>query len=334
MGEKINWGILGAANIAYKKAIPGIIKANNTTLGAIASSNIAKLKKFNDAFHFRKSYLTYDELLEDKAIDAVYIPVPNHLHFEWTKKAVKAGKHVLCEKPMVLSIREVEELIKLKNSSGKLICEGFMVRYHPRWHELKTRIDAGEFGQLSLIQSAFTYDNQDPKNIRNAYQKGGGSMWDIGCYPVHISRYLFGKEPTSVFSTFKYNKNFKVDVLASGVLEFGDQHSIFQVGTSFFRSQYVRLVTSRCSIDIPMPFNPAEESDSYYIVHNDSDPDIDSVKFTQPLTDQFALQFEHFSNAILNNTQPMVSLEDTLNNTKVLLGLFDSGKTGSTVKLK
>src|SRR5271165_5422581 len=213
MTKVVRWGVLGVANIAVKKVIPAMQKGRLTEVTAIASRDSSKAGEAARHLGIPKAYGSYEELLADPEIDAVYNPLPNHLHVPWSIKAAQAGKHVLCEKPIALSAAEARALIRARDASGVLMGEAFMVKTHPQWLRVREIVRAGELGEVRSIQAAFSYFNRDPANVRNVPAYGGGGLMDVGCYPITMSRFLFGHEPTRVSGLVSYDQEMGTDYL-------------------------------------------------------------------------------------------------------------------------
>jgi predicted dehydrogenase len=251
MSKKIRWGVLSTANIGLKKVLPGMLQGQHTSVTAIASRDLARAQEAAKALGIATAYGSYEELLADPAIDAVYIPLPNHLHVPWTIKAAEAGKHVLCEKPLSLTVAEAETLLAVRARTGVKIGEAFMIRSHPQWLRLRELLDAGRIGQLRSVIGAFSYFNADPNNIRNHVEYGGGALYDIGCYMIQASRYGFAQEPTRVVALINRDPEMQTDRLTSAILDFPGGQAVF---TSAFwarrdasrsRSPSMRLRTVR-----------------------------------------------------------------------------------------
>jgi predicted dehydrogenase len=330
---KINWGVIGDAKIARDHVIPGMQAGKYCNIAAIASRNIEKAKKTAQNLDIDKAFGSYEELLDDKTIDAVYIPLPNHLHVEWSIKAMKAGKHVLCEKPFALSMEDVVIAMKVRNETGMKIGEAFMVRSHPQWINARDLIRSGELGKLRAIQGFFSYNNVDPSNIRNAADKGGGGVWDIGCYPVNTSRFLFEEEPTKVVALMEYDSNFKTDILASAILDFPSGQATFISSTQISPYQRMLAVGTKKHIEIKIPFNApiTRPTETYYDDSVLEEGERNTIKIDT--CNHYTLQGDAFSKAILENTEVPVSLEDTLKNIAVLTALFKSAETGKWEKV-
>src|SRR5689334_14005806 len=231
MRSKIRWGVLGVAGIALRRVIPGMKKSHSLEILGIASRDVGKARAASESLGIPRAYGSYEDLLADPDIDAIYNPLPNHLHLAWTVKAAEAGKHVLCEKPIAMNTAETRELIEARNRTGVVIGEAFMVRTHPQWLRIRELIASGQLGELKLISSKFSYFNKAAENIRNIKDYGGGGLMDIGCYPVTMSRFLFGREPKRVLGLFEFDPESGIDRLTSGILDFDGGQSIFGCGT-------------------------------------------------------------------------------------------------------
>src|ERR1700720_3334912 len=212
---KVKWGVLGAASIAVRKVIPGMQAGEWSEVVAIASRDSAKGEAAARKLGIAKVYGSYEELLADAEIEAFYVPLPNHLHVPWSIRAAEAGKHVLCEKPLSLSVAEAKSLLVVRDRAGVKIGEAFMVKTHPQWLRTRESIRAGRIGELKAIMGGFSYFNRDVANVRNVVEWGGGGIMDIGCYPIVTSRSIFGEEPTRVAALIERDPEFKTDRVAS-----------------------------------------------------------------------------------------------------------------------
>src|SRR5450755_38233 len=217
---KIKWGILSTANIGIKRVIPAIIAGRRGIVAAIASRDPDRAGRVAASFGIARSYGSYEALLDDPEIEAIYNPLPNHLHVEWTVKALDAGKHVLCEKPIGLSAAEAQAIVAARDRSGMRVVEAFMVRFHPQWHRVRALVQGGRIGSVRAIQSAFVFSVLDPKNVRNRADIGGGALYDVGCYPIVTARYLFGTEPQRAIALVDRDPDLAVDRVTSGLLSF------------------------------------------------------------------------------------------------------------------
>src|ERR1700730_18927014 len=227
MPDKVRWGILGVAKIATVKVIPAMQRGAFSDIVAIASRDREKARLAAADLGIPKAYGSYEELLADPEIEAIYNPLPNHLHVPWSIRAAEAGKHVLCEKPVSMTVAECRTLIDARNRTGVKIGEAFMVRTHPQWLRARELAHSGEIGDLRAVMTAFSYSNRDPKNIRNVEEWGGGALMDIGCYPIYFSRFLFGEEPRRVLGLLDRDPEMRIDRLSSAVLEFSSGQSVF-----------------------------------------------------------------------------------------------------------
>jgi predicted dehydrogenase len=323
---KIKWGVLGDAGIARNQVIPGMQAGQYCDITAIASRDINKARKTAAELNIEKAYGSYEDLLNDKSIDAVYIPLPNHLHVEWSIKAMKAGKHVLCEKPFALSVSDVKKAIETRDQCNVKIGEAFMVRTHPQWLKARELILDNDFGELKAVQGFFSYSNFDPSNIRNSYSSkmGGGGIWDIGCYPVNTSRFLFNEEPIRVIAMAEYDPKFKSDMLASAILEFPSGQATFICSTQISSYQRMLAVGTKKHIEIKIPFNSPTTFPTELYFDDSNIEEKDRNKLIIDTCHQYGIQGDAFSKAIINNTEAPVPLEDTLKNTAVLTALFKS----------
>ncbi len=250
---KIRWGVLGAAKIARTKVIPAMQRAQEGEVTALASRSLETARSAAAALGIAKAYGSYEELLADPDIDAVYIPLPNHLHVPWSIKAAEAGKHVLCEKPIALSADEARTLVAARDRTGVLIQEAFMVRTHPQWLAVRDEVRGGRLGELRAIQMAFSYFNRDPKNVRNQADIGGGALMDIGCYPIVLSRFLFEAEPVRVIASIDRDPEFGTDRLTSALLEFERGQSAFTCSTQLVPYQRTQVLGTRGRIEVEIP---------------------------------------------------------------------------------
>lgn len=326
----IRWGILGTANIAIESMIPAMIKSEYCLVAGIASRNIKKAQQVAGKFRIPKFYGSYQELLDDKEIEAVYIPLPNHLHVSWAIKALKAGKHVLVEKPIALSSSEAKELLEEAKKHPKLkIMEAFMYKFHPQWISVKRLIKNGDIGKLKTIQSSFSFFDDNPKSIVNNKEFGGGSLMDIGCYPISISRFLFNEEPKSVSASVEYHPDFKVDILASVILDFEQGTSTFFSSIQMIDNQKVEIFGTKGSIVFEIPFNPpTNQTTKIWLIKENTKKEMEFE-----ICDQYTLQADVFSLAIIEHREVPVSLNDAINNMIVIEKIEESHKLGKRVYL-
>ncbi|MBT4482349.1 MAG: Gfo/Idh/MocA family oxidoreductase [Candidatus Latescibacteria bacterium] len=322
--KPVRWGIVGAAKIFIKAVILPMQKSELMELYAVASRNPEKAKQISRQYGIPRSFSSYEELLADKSIEAVYIPLPNNIHLEWIKKAADAGKHILCEKPLGLNGGEAQEALEYARKKGVLLMEAFMYRFHPQWIRAKELISTENIGSLRAVQTFFSYNNTDPKNIRNILETGGGAVLDIGCYAISTARYLFGREPKRVVSLINRSPAFKTDILSSGIMDFGDGHSTFTVGTQSYPYQKVDIIGSGGRIHIHIPFNTYTDVPAEITVTNS----VGSRKLLLGPEDQYKLQFERFSEAVRSDGPAPTPPEDAVNNLNVMDAFFKSEKSG------
>ncbi|MBD0776765.1 Gfo/Idh/MocA family oxidoreductase [Maribacter sp. ANRC-HE7] len=328
--EKVQWGVLGAATIAVEQVIPAMLKSKYCNVLAIASRNKAKAQKIVEKFGISKCYEGYQELLNDTEIEAVYIPLPNHLHVEWAIKALRAGKHVLVEKPAGMNAKEVLGLQdEVQKNPGLKVMEAFMYKFHPQWVKAKELIDSGEIGTLKTIQSSFSFFDDDATSITNRKSFGGGSLMDIGCYSISISRWLFGEEPKSVIASIEYHPEYEVDILASGILEFEHGNATFFCATQLDYTQQAQIFGTKGSIRFEIPFNPPNNRPSKMWLTKDEV--ITEIEFE--ICDQYTLQADAFSLAILEDKATPVPLDDAIANLMVIGKLHESHRLGSRVTI-
>ena len=327
--KKIRWGVLSTAKIGTEEVIPAMQLGEYCKFTAIASRQLEKAQAAARRLGLEKAYGSYEELLADPDVDAVYLPLPNHLHVPWAIKALKAGKHVLCEKPLGLNAAEAQELLKASRKFPRLkVMEAFMYRHHPQWQWAKKRVSEGKIGELRTIQSFFSYYNSDPNNIRNKADIGGGGLMDIGCYCISLSRFIFGAEPWRVCGIREEDPEMKVDRLTSGLLEFASGTSTFTCATQLVPYQRVNIFGTKGRIEIEIPFN-APSDRPCKIWHGD-DARIEEVILE--ICNQYTIQGDLFSRAVLEDREVPTPLEDAVANMQVIDALVRSARSGSWEK--
>lgn len=323
--DRVRWGILGTANIALKKVIPGMRKAEHVELQAIASRSIERAKEAAARVGIPRAYGSYDELLADPDIDAVYIPLPNHLHVPWSIKALDAGKHVLCEKPIALSVAEAEQLQAAGRARPELkLMEAFMYRHHPQWVRTKELVDAGEIGRVKSIQSFFSYNNTNPEDIRNQAAAGGGGLMDIGCYPISVARFILEAEPDRVAASIEYDPQFETDAYGTVLLEFGQITSSFTYSTQLEPYQRVNIFGSSGRLEVMIPFNAPQEEPCTIKLQKDGVVQ----EMTFEVADQYGIQGELMSRSILEDTPLATPFSDAVANMRVIERVFAAGRAG------
>ncbi|SRR5712691_2514452 len=327
--NKVRWGVLGAAKIAIKKVIPGMQKGEWSEIAAIASRDRGKAEQAARALGIPKAYGSYEELLADPEIEAIYNPLPNQLHVPWSIKAAEAGKHVLCEKPLSLTKAEAQTLLAARNRAGVKIGEAFMVRSHPQWLRTRELIRADRIGRLCSIAGFFSYFNRDPTNIRNIPACGGGVLMDIGCYPVTASRFIFGEEPSRVLGLIERDPDMKIDRLISVILDFPSGQSIFTCGTQLVPYQRMQFLGTRGRIEIDIPFNAPNDRPCRILIDDGRDVFGGGVETeTVPTCDQYMLQGDLFSKAVREGGDVPVSVDDAVKNMGVIEAIFRSADSG------
>ncbi len=331
--KKVTWGVLSTANIGLKKVLPAMMQGKLCSIQAIASRSSESARGAADELGIPRAYGSYEELLEDPDIEAIYNPLPNHMHLEWTKKSIAAGKHVLCEKPLGLNPDEVKELQKLQTKSGLLIGEAFMVLHHPRWKRVKEMVNSGDLGELKVVSGFFSFFNKDAKDIRNRADCGGGGVYDIGCYPTVISRYLFGSNPLRVAAILEYDQQFKIDRLASVLMDFPTGQAMFTVGTQLTPYQMIQVFGTQKKLDIPWPFNTPNDRPVQILSHVNGILDPDVVEETFDITDHYMLQGDAFSKSILDGVGFAGSMENAMGNARTLDAIFRAAKSRNWEKV-
>ncbi len=329
MSRKIRWGVLGAADIAVRKVIPAMQLGELSEVTAIASRDVEKARRAAGELGIAKAYGSYDELLADPEIDAVYNPLPNHLHVPWSVRAAEAGKHVLCEKPIGLTADDAAPLVEARDRAGVVVGEAFMVRTHPQWEGAVDLVRGGRIGEVLSIVGCFSYRNEDRQDIRNVAEYGGGGLLDIGCYLVNTSRLVFEREPVRVTGLVERDLETQTDVLTSGLMDFGGSHAIFTCSTRMVEYQRVQILGVTGRIEIEIPFNAPPDRPCRVFVDDGSDlfgAGVETIEY--PVVDQYTVQGDRFSLAILDGTPPPVPLEDSLANMRVIDAIFRSGRSG------
>ncbi len=323
MKSKIKWGILSTATIAIEQVIPAIIESKLGEVYAIASRSKAKAKSTAENFNIPKFFDGYEKLLDDKIVDAVYIPLPNHLHVEWAIKSLEAGKHVLVEKPIGLSNNEAKKLLNESLKYPKLkIMEAFMYKYHPQWIKAKELINNGAIGKLKTIQSSFSFYDDDPDSIVNNKKFGGGSLMDIGCYPISLSRFIFNSEPEKVSGCIEYHPKFKIDSSATAILKFKEGTSLFFSSILLHEMQQAKIFGTEGIIEFELPFNPIANKPAKIFLHKNGK----TQKIIFEPCNQYTIQADLFSLAIINDKEVPTPLTDSVNNMKVIEEIIESDK--------
>ena len=335
MKKRIRWGVLSTASIGVRKVLPGMQRGAHSTVVAIASRDLGKAREVAGKLEIPSAYGSYEELLADPEVDAVYIPLPNQLHVPWTIKAAEAGKHVLCEKPLSLTVAEAESLLRMRERTRVKIGEAFMVRSHPQWLRMRALIDQGRIGQLRAVMGCFSYFNVDQRNIRNQVECGGGALYDIGCYCVQASRYAFGAEPVRVVGAVDRDPHTKIDRLTSAILEFPGGQAIFVSSTQMVPHQRLQFLGSKGRIEMEIPFNAPNDRPTRIFVDSSGELFGSGIVTEEFATcDQYTLQGDDFSRAILEDSEVPVPLEEAIRNMRVIEAIFRSASGGAWERIK
>lgn len=328
--DKINWGILSTAKIGVEKVIPALQASQYGHVSAIASRDSDRASEWAQKLAIDRAFGSYESLLADPDIDAIYNPLPNHLHVPLTIQAVKAGKHVLCEKPIALSANEAQSLITACNDYPEIkVMEAFMYRFHPQWQRVHELVTRGEIGDLCTVQTFFSYFNDDPGNIRNQSSMGGGGLMDIGCYPISQARYLYAREPERVSATLDIDERFNTDRVASAILDFGGPTATFTCSMQMAALQRAHIVGTQGRIEVEIPVNaPPNQGARISVVVNGE------LRHEQMEScDQYTLQADAFARAVLDDTPVPVPLTDAVANMRVIDAVVSSHESGAWVRV-
>ena len=329
MSTKLRFGVLSTANIGLKKVIPAMQQGELTTVTAIASRDLTKAQDAATKLGIATAYGSYEELLADPNIDAIYNPLPNQLHVPWTTKAAEAGKHVLCEKPISMTVAEAKTLLDVRARTGVKICEAFMIRSAPQWLRVRQLLDEGRIGELRAVAGVYSYFNINPANIRNQTETGGGGLYDIGCYLVQSSRYAFQQQPKRVVGLVDHDTVTGTDRLTSAILDFGSGHAVFTCSTQQIPCQKIQFLGSKGRIELEIPFNAPIDRPTRLFIDSTGDLTFSGITMEAfPTSDQYTLQGDAFAMAVRDNTEVPVPLEDSIGNMAVIEAIFRSGKSG------
>lgn len=328
--NKVRWGILSTAQIGTETVIPAMQEGEYVDIVAIASRRLARAKEAAEELNIPRAYGSYEELLSAPDIDAVYIPLPNHLHVPWSIRALEADKHVLCEKPIGMTAAEARKLLDAARERPDLkVMEAFMYRHHPQWRRARRLVVEGDIGDLRTIQSFFSYYNADPDNIRNKPEAGGGALMDIGCYCISLSRFIFGEEPRRIMGSMEYDPDFGVDRLTSGMLAFEEGTSTFTCSTQLAPFQRVNVLGTEGRIEIEIPFNAP--TDRPCRMWHQRGTEVEEILFG--VCNQYTIQGDLFSQAVLNDTEVPTPLEDAVANMEAIEAVTRSAESGTWAEI-
>lgn len=333
MSNKVRWGIISTAHIGTNSVIPAMQRGQYSEVTAIASRNLDTAKATAAKLGIPKAYGSYEELLADPEIDAIYNPLPNQLHVPLSIQALEAGKSVLCEKPLAMNTAEAQQLAAAAKQHPNLkVMEAFMYRFHPQWQRAKQLVNAGKIGRLRTVHSFFSYFNDNANNIRNIPEAGGGGLMDIGCYNISTSRFIFNAEPKRVVGTVELDPHFQTDRLVSAILDFGDGNTAtFTCSTQLVPYQRVNIFGTTGRIEIEIPFNAPIDRAARIWLQDSTSGQTEEIDVGQ--YNQYTLQGDAFSQAILNNTSVPTPIEDAVANMRVIEAVFQSGKANAWVNI-
>lgn len=327
--KKLRIGILGVSNHFIKRIIIPLTNSTNCTPFAIASRTTDNAAQAAKEFNIPVIHNNYQAILDDPNVDAVYIPLPNHIHAEWVIKSLKAGKPVLCEKPLAMNLHEAETMIKESEKTRVPLMEAFMFRFHPTWIHVRDLVRTNQLGKINYIHTSFSYNNPSPSNIRNIAAYGGGSLMDIGCYAISAPRFILNREPLRVMSLISTHPEFKTDMQTSGLLDFGESRATFHVSTTAEPFQKVDIIGTSGSVTIPIPFNTYVDTPSSIIVNTG----MGSREIIFPVSNPYQLMFEEFASSVIENKSVPLPLSDAINNMKIIDAIRKSSEYNNWVDL-
>jgi predicted dehydrogenase len=330
MADKVAWGVISTARIGREKVLPAMQRGERSRIDAIASRDLAAARELGQKLGIPRAYGSYEELLADPAIEAIYNPLPNHLHVPWTVRAMEAGKHVLCEKPIALDAAEAQTLVAARERTGKLVAEAFMVRQNPQWQRARELARSGALGEVRAIQTMFTYFLLDPTNVRNMADIGGGGLYDIGCYAIVTARYIFGAEPVRVAAVLERDPQMQTDRLTSALIEFpGNRHLTFTCSTQLSPHQRVTIMGTKARCEMLVPFNAPNDRPCRIMIDDGSDLHGGSARIEDlPVGDQYTYQGDAFSRAVRGEAALEFPIEDAVLNMRVIDAAFRAARSG------
>ncbi len=321
--KRLKLGVLGVSNHLIKRVVLPLLESADVELFAIASRTEQKAAEFAHQFNIGKSYGSYEALLDDEEIEAVYIPLPNHMHAEWIKKAAEAGKHILCEKPLSMSAEEAVEVVEFCQTKGVVLMEAFMYKYHPQWQKVRDIIRTNNLGKVQYINTSFSYNNPSASNIRNIKAFGGGGLRDIGCYAISVPRFILGKEPERVVGLLSNHPQFDTDMLTTAILDFGSARATFNVSTCANAFQKVDIVATAGRITVHLPFNAYNDVPARICV----DSAIGSREILVDAVDQYGLMLTEFAGLVSRSELVSSGEDDAILNQKVLDAILRSSRS-------
>jgi predicted dehydrogenase len=332
MKTSLRWGILGTARVARNRMIPALLQANRCELVALASRDLAKAKELAETYGIERIYGSYESLINDPDIDAIYLPLPNSLHSIWAEAAMLAGKHVLCEKPIACNVEQAMRLRDISKATGCQIQEAFMFYGHPQWQTVRSILADGRLGRLCAIHSQFSFYNVDPTNIRNSAALGGGGLLDIGCYSICLTNWIVGSQPQRVTAVIDYDEQFGIDRSGTVIMDFGDVRSSFFYSTQSVYRQYLELIGTAARLEIELPFTPSLDRSCRLSIFDGSNMGWglkESIEI--PACNQFATTASAFAATILDGAEPLLSIEQSIDNLHVLAAILKANQTGTWI---
>jgi predicted dehydrogenase len=331
MADRVTWGVMSTAKIGVEKVIPAMQKSARCHIAAIASRDLARAESTAKALGIPRAYGSYEALLADPAIEAIYNPLPNHLHVPWSIRAMEAGKHVLCEKPIALNAVEGAQLLAARARTGRIVAEAFMVRQNPQWQRARDLARSGALGEVRAIQTFFSYFLLDPANVRNQADIGGGGLMDIGCYAILTARYVFGAEPLRVAALIDRDPTLRTDRLTSALMEFpGGRHLTFACSTQLAPHQRVTIAGTKARVDILIPFNAPNDRPCRIVIDDGSDLHGGGARVEEfPTADQYALQGDAFARVVRGEATLDYPIEDAIANMRVIDATFRAAASGA-----
>lgn len=326
---KVKWGVLGVASIAKRKVIPAMQQGTYSEIAAIASRDLGKAQEAAGKLGIAKAYGSYEQMLADPEIEAIYNPLPNHLHVPWSIKAMEAGKHVLCEKPISLNVAEAKQLLAVRDRTGMKCGEAFMIRSHPQWLRARELVRSGKIGELRAVAASFSYFDREVHSIHNNPDGGGGALLDIGCYPTNTSRFIFGEEPTKVIGLVERDPEMKIDRLTSAILSYPSGRAVFTCSTQLVYHQSMEISCTHGRIVMELPYSAPLDLPTNIVIDEGRKGEGNlTTTETIPACNQYTLQGDAFSKAIREDGEVPVPLEDAIKNMAVIDAVFRSGVSG------
>ena len=327
--KKVAWGVLSTANIGMARVIPAMQQSELCSIDAICSRSLASAREAAQRAGIPRAYGSYEELLADPALEAIYNPLPNHLHVDWTIKAMRAGKHVLCEKPLGMTAADAARLLAVRDATGMKVMEAFATRVHPQWLLVRELAQSGRIGEVRAMQGFVSYYNVDPKNVRNRADIGGGGIMDIGCYLLAMPRFVFGTEPVRVISLVQRDPEMGTDRLATCLLEFPNGQASFACSTQIARYQRTQFFGTKGRIEVEIPVNAPPDRPCRVIVDDGRDTFGGGIEVIEiPTCNQYAIQGDVFSRAIRGEGELPIPLESSVLNMRVIDAIFRSEQSG------